>query len=828
MRKLLIFVLGIVALAGTWQWAIAPRVLPSLERTRVGAVRQMKSGEMYAAALIAPALEVGGQTIAAAQGSRAAPAKAPRKASAKPAGKATNEKAERRRQRRARRAGPAPTAGVVLPTIETPDFLLADGTEAWKRQPFERRWATYNGAAMSPVRNITRGTLGLLFAVFGLVAYRYTPVGRAFRLGVAGVMLVVSLRRLRPGTSHGSARWGHEDGDLLREITVNRRKGVWIDVGTMGPWYRRRTLGVPEWRHYEHVALFSPPGAGKTSAIIAPNLLQEPGTRSIAITDSKKELIPLTAPYLRGVYGPENVWILDFLDPAISLGYNPLAYIGDATGASAWAGAWVENTGASTKDPFWGSINRQIIAAVVLHLLAVEKQRRGGDAVPPLVAVANFLAGQSPEAIKTMLENSPSPEAQRVARAQFDALAKTEKLLGSVFVELAGRFECLLDPKVRQVTSRNEIDIRRIGSQPTALYLPLPVDAPTLKLLRPLVASFYSQFFTVLSELASRSPGRHLASPVLCYMDEFGVMGKLPGFEDQMATIRSYRIGCLLVAQSKKQLVKMYGDEEADIILELANTKLCMSRISGRDAQDFSDLAGVTTVLTENQSGNRRSLSVLPESAGRSRSEAQRPLITPHELRTMGEDVLLVLADKDAVRVHQARYFKDRRLRKIVPHDPDAVFRLVARPEPLADPGLDCYIPTPKEVRAVAEEARKAAAENRAHTGEPPPRADEHGPDPRDGAMSEARIAEDGEIVPGPRRESNGPLALGTQELRVLRLMAAGKSNRQIAEEIGRPFLWVAGAVQEIFRKLGVDDRGPALRVARRRGLLDHDDDREV
>lgn len=827
MRKLLILVLGILVLAGAWRWGIAPRVLPPLERARVGAVRQMKSGEIYAAALIAPAFEVGGQTIAAAQASQAAPAKASKKAWVKPTGRATNEKAEGRRQQRARRPDPEATAGIVLPAIETPAFLLADDTEAWKRQPFERRWATYNSAAMSPVRNTTRGTLGLLFAVFGLVTYRYTPVGRAFRLGVAGVMLVVSLRRLRPGTSHGSARWGHEDGDLLREITVNRRKGVWLDVGTMGPWYRRRTLGVPEWRHYEHVALFSPPGAGKTSAIIAPNLLQEPGTRSIAITDSKKELIPLTAPYLRGVYGRENVWILDFLDPAISLGYNPLAYIEDATGASAWAGAWVENTGASTKDPFWGSINRQIIAVVVLHLLETEKRQHGEHAVPPLVAVANFLAGQSPDAIKTMLENSPSPEARRVARAQFVALAKTEKLLGSVFVELAGRFECLLDPKVRRVTSRNEIDIRRIGSQPTALYLPLPVDAPTLKLLRPLVASFYSQFFTVLSELAARSPGRHLRSPVLCYMDEFGVMGKLPGFEDQMATIRSYRMGCLLVAQSKKQLVKMYGDEEADIILELANTKMCMSRISGRDAQDFSELAGIATVLTENQSGNRRSLSVLPESAGRSRSETQRPLITPHELRTMGEDVLLVLADKDAVRVRQARYYRNRRLSRLVPHDPEGVFRLVARPKPLPDPGLDCYIPTPKEVQAAAEAAQKAAPQNQARAGESTDRPDEHDPKPDEGPLPDARIGEDGEIVHGSRRDPGTPLALGTQELRVLRLMAAGKSNRQIAEEIGRPFLWVAGAVQEIFRKLGVDDRGPALRAARQRGLLDHDD-REV
>ncbi len=824
MKKLVTLALSVLVLASLWQWVVAPRVLPPLGRARADTVHKMKSGEMYLAGLIAPAFEIGGRAISAAHDPQATSTKASRATTKK----VTQPKQERARRSKARRPHPVPTPGVALPTIQTPASLRADGTEAWKRQPFDQRWATYNSQAMAPVRNTTRGALAVLLAALALILYRHTPFGHAFRLARAGVMLLISLRRIKPGTTHGSARWGDRDAGLLREITVNRRKGVWLDVGTTGPWYRRRRIGVPEWRHYEHLALFSPPGAGKTSAIIAPNLLQEPGTRSIAITDSKKELIPLTAPYLRGVYGPENVWILDFLDPAISLGYNPLAYIKDATGASAWAGAWVENTGASTKDPFWGSINRQIIAAVVLHLLAVEKEHHGEGAVPPLVAVANFLAGQSPDHIKTALENSPSPEAQRVARAQFVALAKTEKLLGSVFVELAGRFECLLDPKVRQVTSRNEIDIHRIGTTPTALYLPLPIDAPTLKLLRPLVASFYSQFFTGLSGLASRSPGRHLPCPVLCYMDEFGVMGKLPGFEDQMATIRSYKIGCLLVAQSKKQLVKMYGEEEADIILELANTKMCMSRISGRDAQDFSDLAGVATVLTENQSGNRHALSVLPESAGRSRSETQRPLITPHELRTMGEEVLLVLADKDAVKVRQARYFKDRRLRRLASRHPDAVFRLVARPEVLADPGLDSYIPLPEqadpgerngartdEVTAPAHESTPAHAAHQLPAG-------------ADGGIPEARIGDDGAIVPGPRHESNGLLAFGTQERRVLRLMAAGHSNQQIAEEIGYPFLWVANCVQEIFKKLGVDDRGPALQVARQRGLLDHDEDREA
>ncbi len=112
---------------------------------------------------------------------------------------------------------------------------------------------------------------------------------------------------------------------------------------------------MPEPQHYEHVCVAAPTGSGKTSAIITPNLLEEPGTRSLVITEPKGELIPMTYTKLCETYGKINVLAVDFGDPWISNQYNPLAFVHDATTATLFADTIVQNTSVSQKAPFGGT-----------------------------------------------------------------------------------------------------------------------------------------------------------------------------------------------------------------------------------------------------------------------------------------------------------------------------------------------------------------------------------------------------------------------------------------------------------------------------------------
>ncbi|HET8630024.1 MAG TPA: type IV secretory system conjugative DNA transfer family protein, partial [Thermomicrobiales bacterium] len=237
-------------------------------------------------------------------------------------------------------------------------LLAVTPADEWFARPVDERWADYQSAEWRPVRRLTRGYVGLLALLL---------FGRPLVKGLWYLLMLAATRRTAgPGISHGSARWA-TPGEARR---LRPRPGrTDLVVGRVG----RRPVSVPEEEQYEHLLLVAPTGAGKTSGVIIPNLLREPGARSLVITDPKRELLRATAPALRWRYGDANVWALDFLDPALSLGYNPLAYVRDAATADVFAQTWVANTGTNSKDVFWENAARTLIAAAALHLVRTDE-----------------------------------------------------------------------------------------------------------------------------------------------------------------------------------------------------------------------------------------------------------------------------------------------------------------------------------------------------------------------------------------------------------------------------------------------------------------------
>lgn len=71
---------------------------------------------------------------------------------------------------------------------------------------------------------------------------------------------------------------------------------------------------------------------------------------------------------------------------------------------------------------------------------------------------------------------------------------------------------------------------------------------------------------------------------------------------------------------------------------------------------------------------------------------------------------------------------------------------------------------------------------------------------------------------PAPSAERKG--LLSPRELKVLRLISQGQSNRQIAEETHRSINTIEAQVKSIYRKLDVKSRTQAVREATQKGLL--------
>lgn len=598
---------------------------------------------------------------------------------------------------RAIRAGDAAT--VVTGEVgdaEVPSFT------AWRAQPVEERWSRYASDEWHDVRLTTRLTAAALITIVALACGRLV-LWPLLRGGWFVAALVLIQRPGRPGTSHGSARWASA---RERRGRLPRSGKADLVVGRVG----RAAVAVREAEQYEHLLLVAPTGAGKTSALILPNLLREPGTRSLVVTDPKRELLRMTSPYLRSVYGEGNVLALDFLDPALSAGYNPLAQVVDAASADLFAQTWVRNTGTS-KEPFWDNAARTLLGAAALHLVKSED-----GIVPPLSSLLDFLCGQPAEDVTEALADSPVPEARRLARGFLTNMAKNERLVGSVFAELPPRFACLNLESVRRVTAVNEVDPSQLARVPTAVYLALDLDHA--RTLAPLTACFFRDLFATLAAVAKAQPDGRLPTPVLAYLDEFGTIGHVPEFQSRLATVRSARLGCLLVVQDLAQLTKEYGKEDADTILTNATTKLCLAGVTHDDAEYFSKLAGTTTVHATNRGSTHPLLLPWADRGNRGVGEVARPLITPDELRTLGDDVLVVAGRHHPVRAQQARYYQDKVLRSRLPEskvgDPLDAFRRrrAARPLPLPGGGTDDFpqeAPPPPRTRRTLSQIPTAA-----------------------------------------------------------------------------------------------------------------------
>lgn len=113
-------------------------------------------------------------------------------------------------------------------------------------------------------------------------------------------------------------------------------------------------VALTAWRQREHVLGIAPPGQGKTSGIIIPNLGQERGERRLLANDTKGELYATCAgPLSRHLPG------LAFapLRPDLNIHSNPLAHVRTTEDAEDLATAWIENTGLASQT-FWNDTAR--------------------------------------------------------------------------------------------------------------------------------------------------------------------------------------------------------------------------------------------------------------------------------------------------------------------------------------------------------------------------------------------------------------------------------------------------------------------------------------
>ena len=138
--------------------------------------------------------------------------------------------------------------------------------------------------------------------------------------------------------------------------------------------------------------------------------------------------------------------------------------------------------------------------------------------------------------------------------------------------------------QVREVLSYDELEIDTIGDEKTALFVIVSDTNPTFNFI---VAIMYSQMFNLLCDKASELEGGRLPVHVRFLLDEFANIGKIPNFEQLIATIRSREISATIVLQTQSQLKGLYKDH-AETVAGNCDTKLFLGGSEKTTLEDLS------------------------------------------------------------------------------------------------------------------------------------------------------------------------------------------------------------------------------------------------
>lgn len=471
-------------------------------------------------------------------------------------------------------------------------------------------------------------------------------------MAVMAVMLVMVMSwgrgQRRAGAEHGSARWGTPtdiapltNRKPARNLLLTRTEKLSLD----------RLSKVAVQRNL-NVAVIGAAGSGKSRFFIEPNLVR--AQASYLVTDSKGALLASCGQALADA--GHKIRVLNMVDLASSDRFNPLAYLRpghEPEDVDLIAKNLIANTsnGRESNDPFWVRAETALISALLgvvvatyhpheQHLGAVvdllgRMQASFNDAEPTLSAADLVF-----EEAQADLDEAPSMARADVLRygLQMYGIYKQAagKTAASVIVTTATRLAPIHIPAVRRLISADTLDLDMVGFEPTAIFM---IVSDTSKQFAWLSALAFTTFFQRGVYLADRQLNRELPIQVMCLMDEFANIGRIPDFEVVAATVRSRGISYQLVIQNIGQGKALY-ENGWDAILGNCDTTLFLGSADADTKKHVSDALGKQTIIVDDNSrsyGRGGSWSTSHRAQG-------RELLTPDEVgRLLGNEALVLI-----------------------------------------------------------------------------------------------------------------------------------------------------------------------------------------
>ncbi|MFT4956422.1 MAG: type IV secretion system protein VirD4 [Brevundimonas sp.] len=454
--------------------------------------------------------------------------------------------------------------------------------------------------------------------------------------------------------------------------------------------------------------------SGKGRGHVLPTLLSWP--ESTLVHDPKGELWAVSAGWRSGF---SHVLRFAPRDPA-SARFNPLAEIRPGPQELAEVQRLVailaDPGGVRDDEAIWDKAASEILEAVILHVLYTAP-----DDEKTLLTVRRLIADLDETAEmmnRTLHREGPdgTPETHPfIATAVKGYAAMHDRFRTSVQGTARSYLKWLAGEDLEHALSASDLALGDLmcARAPVSLYVQVaPADAAAL---RPLVRLFfYAAAQALTAEEKSDAAGRPKAWQLLMMMDEFPLLGRLAFFEKSLRLMSGYGIKTMFVAQSLNDIVETYGAHNT--ILDNCHVYTAFSALDPLTQDKVSRLTG--SVLEPRESRSRPA-GLSGGNASVSRSEIERPLLEPGEIRALPDDTQLVFAaGHRPLRTRKMKYDRRRpfaRRARIAPPAPGAPVDTPGRPphpwEGRRALGEDpaAALPLFKEVEAAIHERRVAA-----------------------------------------------------------------------------------------------------------------------
>lgn len=434
---------------------------------------------------------------------------------------------------------------------------------------------------------------------------------------------------------HGNAKFmrGFPQQSLLKK----RNPGLVIDGS------RRLSLE----RSFSHLAIVAPTGAGKTSRYVLPNVLNMKEF-SFVVTDPAGEILQKSERYLRRK--GYNILTIDFTNITASDRYNPLSRCETPTDTRKMAEMLIEAAYQNSlgNDLFWNDSAKAILNLLIraIKRLPPHQQNLG-----ELYRLLNQFGHGQDEVNRIMADNLDEPSFE-----EFKAfLSQDDKVMNSILSTAKTALASFSDPGLSLLTREDTVAFERLRTHKTAMFVIVPEHE--VRYYNFMLTVLYSQIFNFCMQLPVNGVPY---LPIFFFLDEFGNAGKLPNFSTMMTTLRKRKVSVSLVLQDVEQLVNVYGQADASVILNGG----CASRIfypglSYKTCDELSRMLGTQTVKYR-ESGFTRTDDFLPD---RDR-ELGVPLMRPEEIMTMPNDrAIFTHANLRPVLLKTKPWFRSRKLK---------------------------------------------------------------------------------------------------------------------------------------------------------------------